>query len=426
MTTVALGPHIDLHAGVHGALAGCPPPDVRYEVVDTQHVFLFPTPASPRSPHLQAHWGEFVEFPRRDVVAHSARWPVTGHPAWVVDTDDLGIVLLGGRYAMHPRFAEELRGLAAFPDDIRRRADNLLAAYAHPSCRAILCRSRTVAGVTRQWIASLCAGAMAETLLAKLRVLYPAQRPYAEADVRHKWRADAPLRVVFCGRHFESKNGELALRVFGRLSRQFPAVSFVYIGKLPAASRLEHASVLGARVCYLEEPPRERVLAELKASHILFHPSRFESVGIVFFEAAAAGLAVVTAAGGTMAHVGELFSGDGALLVDRERIAAADEGELFEEQLRACLRDPAIARDMAMRNYERSRSGPFSLASRDRALAEAYSEPSTWHGPGLAIDRLPHRQADAVRWSSLEVARDRHAASGIIGPPDHRVLVGAR
>jgi glycosyltransferase involved in cell wall biosynthesis len=425
-TTVYLGPSIDLHVGVHGSLVDSPPTRVRYQLVDARHVFLFPASAPARSPHLAAHWGELVEFPRCDGVAHSTRWPVIHHPAWVVDTDDLGIVLLGGRYAAHPTFADALRDASTkpMPDDIRRRCDNLLVAYAHPSCGAILCRSRTVAEATRRWIDSLCSPPTADVLLDKLRIVYPAQRPCGEEHIRHKWRSDARLQVVFCGRHFESKNGDVALRIFASLAREFPAVSFVYIGKVPAAEQREHASALGGRICYLEEPRRDRVLAELRESHVLFHPSQFESVGIVFFEAAAAGLAVVTATGGAMAHVGELFDQAGARLLDRDRVAPADEPLAFEQHLRACLRHPEITRGMAIWNYERSRTGPFSLARRDATLAQAYGAVTARRVAPLTVDVLPHvHGAELVRWRSQDVDRDRRAASGIIGPPDRRFLV---
>lgn len=126
----------------------------------------------------------------------------------------------------------------------------------------------------------------------------------------------------FRGRDFHTKNGALALRVFGRLSREFPDVRFAYVGEILDAVRERYADPI-ERISTpgVVAPSEARQL--LRASHVLFHPSEFEGVGSTLMEALADGLAIVTAKGGGMAHVVEFLDDRGALFVDRDAVAKA-------------------------------------------------------------------------------------------------------
>ena len=395
---IILGPKVDLHDGVHGALVTDPPADVRYSVRQAKHLFQF-SDRGVKSPHEHFHFGECVDFGSGSELVHSARWPVINRGAWVTDMDDFGYPVLVGRALVNPDVRSRLRGDVDARIGMRRRGRNMLAMYAHPSCKAVIFRTQQGIDLAGHHLANLQVGALAETFLQKALVLYPAQRTSSREKVDRKWAGDTPLRVVFCGRDYETKNGLLALRIFRRLAATMPDVSFTYIGEVPPEC---DPRVLGPGIEILGTLQRREVLDAFERGHILFHPSKFESVGIVLLEAAAAGMAIVAATGGEMAHMSELFDADRAVLLNRDTVAPGDEEKWFYDELRQLVSSPLAAASMARRNYMVSVAGKFSLTHRNATLSAIYesaianpAEPATvsqlWDAGDGAIGTLESR-----------------------------------
>jgi hypothetical protein len=222
-------------------------------------------------------------------------------------------------------------------------------------------------------------------LLAKSRVLHPAERPLLPALCRQKWDAGADLKVLFVGNDFEGKNGRLALRVFRRLARVHPQVRFTYVGTVPDAD-LE----LTQGIDFRGRLGRNEVLALLKESHVLFHPTQAESFGMVLLEAAVHGLAVVVARGPGMWHVDEVFGPGQAVLLDRETVAPHDEEEAFQGLLRGLLEDPGQAREIGLAAYRGTSERGLSLEARNRTLRSLYEQAlDDPADAGLLLDELP-------------------------------------
>ncbi len=233
-------------------------------------------------------------------------------------------------------------------------------------------------------------GALAEAFVAKTGVLYPAQRPCPPEIVRKKWELTGPMRVLFIGREFDSKNGRIALQVFAAAARSLPMTEFTYVGSIAPEVAVGYSSLL-SKIEYHSTLERSETLALLSRAHILFHPSKFEGFGTVFVEAAAMGLAVIVASGGDMAHIREIFDDSGALMVDRDHISEAEEPAVFESHLRRLLNEPELARSLAFRNYQLTVSGSLSMFKRNQSLTSAYeralAEPTA---EPLAIRDLPY------------------------------------
>ena len=411
---IVLGPLVDLHTGVHYSFVDEPPEGFRYRLANGRHAFLFERPAE--SPHRYPHVFEAVDFGSGSEVVHSCRWPVLNRAAWVADTDDFGYPVLCGRHGLNPEFRRRFR--ESWPPDfdaqIRRRLRNMLCAYLHPSCKRVFFRSRYAFDSARNWLEGLEAGPAAAAFLEKARVLYPAQRALPRVAVEEKWAPAAPIEVVFCGRDYRTKNGRLALEVFGRVAG--PAVRCTYIGEIPAEEAARHRDVLG-RLTWHPSLARAEVLAVLARSHVLFHPSPYEGLGTVFLEASAAGLAVICSQGIGMEHVAEVFEDDGALYADRDADAE------FERQLVRLIREPAATREMGFRNHERAASGRFSLAERNRQLVAAYEEAlGAGAGEPLSIEDLPERSGAVLHWmASEDVKADETAYRAEIGMAETRV-----
>jgi len=398
---------MDLHVGVHNAFAELLGPHFQYSRRDCLHSFVA---ADERhgSPFHFFHWGEFADFGPGRAIAHSARWPVLNRKAWATDTDDFGYPVVCGRHYLNPDFRNEFRGKWSrqLKDNIRKRVTNMLTAYAHPSCKAIFYRSESTVRDARRWLKELDAGELGEAYLSKIRVLYPAREGCTADAMEAKWNGSGPLTVVFCGRDYESKNGPMALEIFDRLSREFVTDRFVYIGNAPQEERRKRLSQ-PTSVDYHQSLPHKQTLSILRSAHILFHPSKFEGLGIVFLEAAASGMAVVTATGGSMRRVQELFAAGGAVLVDRDNTAQSDELPAFEAHLRYLLSNPRAARSMACHNFKLTTAGKFSPERNRRILLKVYED--ALEKPAatpLTLDQIPYRSPTLLRFSSRQLQRE--------------------
>jgi radical SAM protein with 4Fe4S-binding SPASM domain len=404
---VLLGPKIDLHVGVHNAFAKLLSPDFQYSRRDCVHSFVM-ADEQHKSPFGSFHWGEFADFGPGQAIVHAARWPVLNRTAWVTDTDDFVYPVVCGRHFLSPDFRNAFRRewSTEFKKNIFMRVMNMLTAYAHPSCKAVFYRSESAVRDARRWIEKLGVGELGDAYLSKIQVLYPAQESCSADAMEAKWRKSGPLTVVFCGRHYESKNGRMALEIFDRLSREFATDRFVYIGNVPQ-EELRRRCERPTSVVHHQSLPHTQILSVLNAAHILFHPSKFEGLGIIFLEAAASGMAVITATGGAMGRVEELFGPDGAILVDRNNIAQSEEASAFEAHLRYVLRNPGVAKSMAYRNFKLATVGKLSPGRSRRILLQVYEH--ALERPAetpLTLGQIPYRDGALLRFSSRQLEQE--------------------
>ena len=388
--TVLLGPRFDLHQGIHNSMVGDPPAGICYVPRSGRHHFAFEEDrvgdGAALAPFRYPHYGELIDFGPGPQVVHSARWPVLNRRCWVADTDDFGYPYVLGRHSMSRAF-EDPR--AAWSDALlecaRMRAANMLFAFAHPSCLAVLFRTHYAVEGARAWVRRLDLEAEARAFFDKVRVVYPAQRAMLPGLVEGKWSTSARLKVLFVGKDYEAKNGRLALRLFRRLADEFPDVRFSYVGVVPAGE-----ASLAEGIDFRGTLPRPEVLRLFKESHILFHPAREESFGMVFVEAAAHGLAVIASQGEGTQHLQELVGEHEALLVP---CGAWDEEaeSRFATGLRELLTNPERARQMALALYAQSREGKFSLSQRNTSLRGVYRQGLQGGGSaGVSLNDLPY------------------------------------
>lgn len=412
---IVLGCRKDFHSGFHPRLQACPPRGVEFQARDATHAFLFPEGAR-GSPHAEFHFGEFLDFGPDPGRVHSVTWPVLNCASWIVDMDDFGYPTLVGRHAHDLSFQASFG--QAWPRDleaaIRTRFRNMMAAYTHRSCRAVLFWTRNAARTVRDWTEVFDCPHQAELLLAKSHVVFPAFPAAPAGKVSRKWSAVSPLRIVFCGRDFHEKNGALALRVLGRIARDCKdRAHCTYVGHIPESSSRRHREDL-LHIVHHPALPHGEMLSLLENSHVLFHPSKSESLGLVMIESAACGLAVVAAKGRLLEHMEELFDSRSALLVDRDAIGADEEEGLFEQFLLQLVKDPKRAEVMGRLNHDFATRGHLSLKKRDEVLKAAYSRTADGIScPGLTLDDLPCSAGNRpVLLSKEEIAADLRSLLG--------------
>jgi hypothetical protein len=129
-------------------------------------------------------------------------------------------------------------------------------------------------------------------------------------DPRPGWKDWGQPRFLFIGLDWERKNGPMVLRVFERLREEVPGAELHLAGAIPP---IDAPGVhVHGRIDRRDPAGRERMERLLEAATCFVMPSRFEPFGMVYVEAAAAGVpSIGTSVGGAADAIG-----DGGVLVD--------------------------------------------------------------------------------------------------------------
>lgn len=148
-------------------------------------------------------------------------------------------------------------------------------------------------------------------------------------------------RFLFIGWDWKRKNGDAVVRAFARLRREVPAARLDLVGIHPEPD-VEGVTSHGP-IAVFEPEGRAKIEALLAAATCFVVPSFLEPFGIVYVEAAAAGLASIgTTIGGTVDSIGE-----GGELVD-----PYDDDSIYAAMRR--LSDPDTAKALGAIALQRS------------------------------------------------------------------------
>lgn len=364
---IILGPSYQLHVGVHGALLDNPPCGYGYLQLPAQVHFRFAQQVANPSPFSVLSVSERISFPTlADAYApvHLSRSVYAGHGPWIVDADCLLATLQFGHFFPIGSLAAIHAG--NYPVDIlQRRQRTMIRALASPRCIAILMRTEharkrllaQVARVADKWL---------DVLDAKTFVVRPAL-PCSAATCR----PDRRLSVLYCGRTFDDKGGDIAADVFVELRGRYQAdVDLTWVGDCPRSilSRLRAAGVQ-----HLPITSRAQFLQILSSTDIYCSPTRFESFGMALVEAAAAGVVVVTSSGDGMAHIAELFESDRNAVLIPDHPSAQDTRQAYLQAITSLIDNPQRLARMRAAILASSRHGRLSIAARDRVLLPVYA-----------------------------------------------------
>jgi len=117
-------------------------------------------------------------------------------------------------------------------------------------------------------------------------------------------------------------------------------------------------------------------------------------------------MAVITATGGAMRHVEELFGTGGAMLVDRDSIVQPEEASVFETHLRYILNNPSMAKKMAYHNFKLTTIGKLSPERSRRIVLKVYEH--ALEKPAatpLTLRQTPYRGRALLRLSSRQLGQ---------------------
>jgi glycogen synthase len=186
-------------------------------------------------------------------------------------------------------------------------------------------------------------------------------------DLRPAERDWSTPRFLFVGLDWERKNGPAVVRAFERLRTGSPRARLDVVGGHPP---VRSAGVTAHGRLRLNRPEeRERLRALFSQATCFVMPSRVEPIGIVYAEAAAAGVPSIGTERGGAAFV----IGDGGVTVDPD-----DEEALLEAMTR--LTDPETAARLGALAHARSRLFTWEAVAERLLLALA--------PPGVRPERL--------------------------------------
>jgi glycosyltransferase involved in cell wall biosynthesis len=156
---------------------------------------------------------------------------------------------------------------------------------------------------------------------------------------------DAAPTILFVGREFERKGGDLVLRALERVREALPRARLLVVG-----TRVPGGDPPGVRSLGLlrkEDPTDwERLLHAYRSAHVFCFPTRYEPFGIVVLEAMLFGLPCVATRTGAIPEM--VVDGQSGFLVSPEDVDA------LAAHLLTLLRDPDLAGRLGRNGQKRA------------------------------------------------------------------------
>jgi alpha-maltose-1-phosphate synthase len=173
-------------------------------------------------------------------------------------------------------------------------------------------------------------------------------------------RPPGPPTILFVGRQFERKGGDLLLRAFRELRYLLPDVRLLVIG--PAKLNINEPGVEVLGFLPKDDPAASARLQEAYARADVFClPTRFEPFGIAFLEAMYFGLPCIGPDAWAVPEM--IIHGETGFTV------APDDQSALATRLRQLLENPALAQNLGAKGRERASRHFTWEATVDRMLA---------------------------------------------------------
>lgn len=241
-----------------------------------------------------------------------------------------------------------------------------LDALRSPACKQIIAWSENAANFQRKFLSEI-SSEYSEPILAKLRVLHPAQELLVERITPSEYDHEHPLRFVLVGSAFFRKGGRELFRAFQRLAgEEGMPIRLVVVSSLRVESYAAHeteADINWARQIIAEKPhwleyyqelPNNGVLELLKNADVGLLPTWADTYGLSVLEAQASGCPVITTDVRALPeinnnHVGwlikvpkdELGEAIYATDEDRQKLSQSIQSGL-ESAIRSIVADPSV------------------------------------------------------------------------------------
>lgn len=100
------------------------------------------------------------------------------------------------------------------------------------------------------------------------------------------------INILFIGRDFIRKGGDIVLKVFTKLSKEFDNINLIYVGSLP--DKIKNIVTNFKNIYYLNKPNDNDLYNKiLPSSDIIFLPTRYDAYALTILESMSYGLPIV-------------------------------------------------------------------------------------------------------------------------------------
>jgi hypothetical protein len=184
-------------------------------------------------------------------------------------------------------------------------------------------------------------------------------------------RPDAPPTVLFIGREFERKGGDLLLQAFARVRARIPDARLLVVG--PQTLTIPDPGVTNLGLLRKDDP-REwaQLIAAYRSADVFCFPTRYEPFGIVILEAMLFGLPCVATHTGAIPEM--VVDGHTGFLVPPEDVDA------LTTRLLTVLTNPDLAARLGRNGKDRAEQHFTWTAVVRKMLSTigSYARPDSW------------------------------------------------
>lgn len=366
---VVIGPAAECHEGINRPLLKTPPPGVTYARAPYRYVFTFPGISSgARNPFSDFSICESIDIdvaPYLPCVVHAFLTPIRSPVPWILHTDMLfPLQSFGQTFAVGSTDRVRRGDIPRSEQRLRERMMALQFVGSH--CRALVFYTEASRKVSEEYLstAKILTQQEAARLAEKTKIAYPTL-PYTAQPV---CKFDK-MTVIYVGRNYSTKRGDLAITLFRDLAARYGATTrFIFVGEAPDGSMPADGSIE-----YHPFMAHDKYLQLLERCHIFFYPTRRETYGMAYVEAANRGLAIVGSGTPGVPHIAEWFTEGVNGYFVRTDLSDAMRLELFGRNLRALIENPEQTGAMAENNRQLFLRGLLSMNRYYDNLKAAYA-----------------------------------------------------
>jgi len=191
---------------------------------------------------------------------------------------------------------------------------------------------------------------------------------------------DGKIRILFVGRDFGIKGGEIALRVIDNLTKKYSHVEGVVVSDVPREIFEKYSS--NKKIKFLGLVPQEKLFERIYPSADIFlYPTFSDTLGFAILEAQSFGIPVIamktmsthtieeTILDGKTGFIIRNMGTDGSAKTFNDRVV--DE---FVEKTERLIKDAKLLKKMGKSSMKEITHGKFSIKERNKKLGRIYRE----------------------------------------------------
>lgn len=209
----------------------------------------------------------------------------------------------------------------------------------------------------------------------KIELVYP-----AVPERKFKKKKTGKIKLLFVGRNFYLKGGEVAIKVVDELSRKYENVEGVIVSDTPSVILKKYSK--NKKITFYNLLSQEKLFREIYPScDIFLYPTFSDTFGFAILEAQSFGLPVITQKTRSTHTLHETIrEGETGFII--ENLGASGEDRNFNKKIireiiintEKLIKSKPLLKKMSKNCLKEIKSGKFSIRKRNEKLKKIYSD----------------------------------------------------